>query len=544
MDNIIQQKPCPVQTPQGFTISYNNKFLYSKYAPSRAILNTIQNLTLLPGTIILCLSPVMNYGLKELAERLPENCIMLGCEFDSNLLDYINSTKQDFADINNFSFLTKEEALNLPPILTGPEYKLSSGFVIPAAGHFKRVISIDFSAGTSFNAALYKEFSSACVNAMMTFWSNRVTLTKFGRLYSRNLFKNLKTLPSTTPIQNFMQKVSKPIIVCGAGESLEKGINDFKDNSNNYYIICVDTSLHALLQHNIVPDAVFVEEAQFIISKAFIGCLKEKTQVFCGLSSLVHLSHNIENTKISYYTTLFTHANFLDDLDTKGLLPATNKPFGSVGLTAVHYALKFRKNESVPVFCYGLDFAYSAGITHTKGAMSHINRLINHNKLNSLYNFASSYNQTAIKVNDINSNPMYTSQVMQNYANMFKGLFSDAINLFDSRDCGIDLNLNKKKPQADVSIAEEISITPFEEDYKNKIAEYLNGEKDALTQLKDTLTGKIKLPQKELEEHIKKLAAPREYLYLHFPDGTAFNYSQSFLNRIRTEIETYLKILN
>ena len=59
----------------------------------------------------------------------------------------------------------------------------------------------------------------------------------------------------------------------------------------------------------------------------------------------------------------------------------------------------------------------------------------------------------------------------------------------------------------------------------------------------DFLTGKIKLPAEELEVEITKLAKPREYLYLHFPDGNQFTYSQSFLNRIRTEIEGFLKLL-
>ena len=34
-----------------------------------------------------------------------------------------------------------------------------------------------------------------------------------------------------------------------------------------------------------------------------------------------------------------------------------------------------------------------------------------------------------------------------------------------------------------------------------------------------------------------------EDLYLHFPDGHKFQYTQSFLNRVRVEIEYYLKIL-
>jgi len=84
------QKPCLVNTAQGFSVSYQNKFLYSKYAPSKAILQTVSTLNLLPGTLILCLSPLLPYGLLELITKLPDNCILLGIEVDSNLREFIN----------------------------------------------------------------------------------------------------------------------------------------------------------------------------------------------------------------------------------------------------------------------------------------------------------------------------------------------------------------------------------------------------------------------------------------------------------------------
>ena len=74
------QKPCLVETGQGFSVVYQEKFLYSKYNPSKNICQKISSMDFLPGTIILALSPVLEHGLKELAESLPENCIVLLCE--------------------------------------------------------------------------------------------------------------------------------------------------------------------------------------------------------------------------------------------------------------------------------------------------------------------------------------------------------------------------------------------------------------------------------------------------------------------------------
>ncbi len=72
----------------------------------------------------------------------------------------------------------------------------------------------------------------------------------------------------------------------------------------------------------------------------------------------------------------------------------------------------------------------------------------------------------------------------------------------------------------------------------------LSNERTALLELKALLTGEKKLPADELQEEITKLICEREYLYLHFPDGHKFVYTQSFLNRVRVEVEYFLKVLS
>ena len=97
------------------------------------------------------------------------------------------------------------------------------------------------------------------------------------------------------------------------------------------------------------------------------------------------------NANISYFFTEYAEGRFFDTLKTQNFMPPANKPFGSVGLTAVYYALKFRKDETVPVYVTGLDFSYSTGLTHTKGALAHILRLIHANRLNPPQNYAAAY---------------------------------------------------------------------------------------------------------------------------------------------------------
>lgn len=552
MENQLIQKPCLVNTAQGFSVSYNNRLLYSKYAPSRALLAKISSLNLLPGTIILALSPVLEYGLKELEQILPENCIILACEIDANLFDfeqeYKASNKNIFEGLSKTVFLTPNELYDLPFILNKKSYTTKNGKILKAAGVYKRILPIEMSAGANFHLDFYNELIKASTNSLMTYWSNRITLTKFGRLYSKNYFTNLKNLQNSTPIQIYFSAVGKPIIVFGAGESFEDGIAFLKaNNQNNFFIIAVDTAIQPLLQHHIHVDGVFIEEAQFIISKAFLGALNQDFQIFAGLSSIPQISRFYPKKNISYFRTLYTQDSFIDNERVNNFLPPQNNPFGSVGLTAVYYSLKFRKDDSMPVFICGLDFSYSAGKTHTKGAMAHIQRIFSSTKTTPVENYNAAFNTNAIKLteNTKNNSTVFTTPSMLNYANMFIANFSKEKNLFDLGKTGINLMLPdyKKTIEGFANKASNLKKMPFEESQINLLQNYLDEELAALEELRDLLTGKIKLGKSDLKNRITALAEPREYLYLHFPDGNKFSTDLSFLKRIRSQLDYFIKVL-
>ena len=504
------KKPCLVQTAQGFTVSYNDKFLYSKYNPSKSILQIIENLEIQPQTIVLCVSPVLNYGLKELSQKLPDDCLMIGCELDSDLFDFIqqnqNNPECNFSNIINFSFITKTELYNL-----GPQIIKQMG------GKFRRIIRVDFSAAAQLNSNTYDKVVENVTNSLMTYWANRVTLVKFGRKYCTNFFKNLAILGQTTPIQNYFGKFDKPVLVFGAGESAAQGIEQIKKTSqNDYYILCADTALQPLISNNIVPDGVFIEEAQNVITKCFIGTQNSSIHIFAGLSSVHSITRLFKPEQISFFTTEFTQASFIDRFDSEGILPPKNEPFGSVGITAWYYATLFRKDSSIPIYTYGLDFAYSAGRTHTKGTMADNARFMTSSRLKTDANYGAAFNEPAFKKND----KMYTTPILERYAQIF-------------RHC---------EKHSYVAIHEKTGIVS---DKLPRFAhnDILQKERASLLELKSLLTGEKKLPTEELQKEITRLIQEREYLYLHFPDGHKFQYSQSFLNRIRVEIEYYLKII-
>ena len=546
MEEKINQKPCVVQkieTPQGFSVSYKEHLLYSKYNPSKNIITAVERLQLLPDTIILCCSPLLGYGITELLAKLPENCLIVLCEAERALYDF--SDEQGWLNFSDNRILkcAPDKLSDLPLTL----YDLVRRCL------YKRVIRIDLSAGTQFHKDFYDQLFAASTDSVMTFWKNRITLTRFGRRYSKNLFENLHYLAESEPITNYFQAVEKPIIVFGAGESTQTFLNKYKNLISNYFVLCADTALQPLLKNGIKADGVFVEEAQSVIVKAFTG-IPDDIHIFAGLSSIPNLVHKYGAKNLSYFFTEYTKADFLDNLKSKSFMPPANKPFGSVGLTAVYYALKFRKDDSIPVYVTGLDFSYSPGVTHTKGALAHLLRLISANRIQSIGNYGAAFGNSTEKIIGKDGKYCITTPVLKSYSLMFKGIFGQTKNLFDLGISGVDLGLQKvdcfeadaprnDKHLNDTFISYHSEVEDRRNLYNQEIEKNLGSEKEALQNLRDLLTGKTELKDQTLLDEIEKLAKPREYLYLHFADGAQFSTNQSFLNRIRTEIDYFLKYL-
>ena len=538
---IDQQKPCLVQAKQGFSVSYRERFLYSKYDPQKNIINLINNLEVLEGTIFLIFSPCLFYGLEDLKNKLKNNCLIFACEKDELLYNF--SKENSASNKNEIPFLNGAELLKLPE-------KINE---LCKSGKYKRIVRIDFSTGTQFYQEFYNKLEESCKNIIQTFWKNRVTLIKFGRKYCSNLFKNLKLLPETTPIEAYFKSIKKPIIVFGAGESIDYYFEKNSDlDFSDFFILCADTALRPLLDRKIKVDGVFIEEAQSVILKAFIGCNAEKNDfhIFAGLSSASQLSNTFPQKNISYFSTEFTDLHIFQTLKNNNCLPPQNPPFGSVGLTSVYYALKFRKNENIPVYVCGLDFSFSVGKTHAKSTLANILRLQSSTRINNIQNIASSFSYGNSYESGKDNKKIISTPTLLSYAQSFNAFFSSEKNLFDCSEKGIKLQIEQKFPESlspektNEKIIKASGTESFSQknDY-SKINKIIQNEKNELSELLNLLTKKSELSEEELKNKIEKLAAEKEYLYLYFPDGYCFSYNQSFLNRLRTQIDFFLKIM-
>jgi hypothetical protein len=539
-----KEKPCLVETGRGFSILYKDRFLYSKYAPEKNILTVIQSLQIYPGTLILACSPCLGFGLSELSAKIPAGCYILGCECDTELYHFAKEHIKK--TIHNFSFLSPSELAELPVLLNKGTARFEDGTKLLARGTFRRAIRIDFSAGIQFNPQFYCALSKAAEDAIGLFWKNRITLVKLGRKYSRNLFRNISRLPESEPIEDQIRTVAKPIVVLGAGESMENTAKKILPCRNKFYLAAADAAVPPLLALGIVPDAVICEEAQIAIAPAFFGIQHKNSCIFAGITSWPGIYNFCgSNQKISYFATKYDDTLFFDRLQKADILPLQIPPLGSVGLTAVYIALLLRINDSIPIFISGLDFSYTLGQTHTRGAPAHTARLYKENRTLTAANYDAAFGYKASTAEGKDGRIVYTMPALMSYAHTFRDFFSDKKNVFDAGLTGITLGLQYRE----VSCNSETKITDTdkkthqhaETDKKQLILQFYDKEEKALTELKNILSHGQNTEESIRNKRILELLTDREYLYLHFPDGYKLSIEPSFLKRIRTEIDFFLK---
>lgn len=550
-ENISNEKPRLVDAGQGFsilnTVNYKGRFLYSKYSPDKAIISTVNSLSLLPGTLIVICSPCLWYGLKELTAKLPEKCEIIALEADKELLELAEENilnQKGKSQVKLFS-LTEPQKIN--------EYLLQN----TAKGKFRRALRVDFSAGISFAKEIYDSSFSAIQETINTFWKNRVTLIKMGRLYARNIFRNIQSLTSNFLLDEKANTVCKPIIVFGAGESTKHTLDLLTEKAgiepdflSRYYLLATDASLPVFNAYGIIPDAVIGLEAQSVIEKAYIGSAGKKITLFTDISARPQIKDILEG-KTVFFATKYAECSFLNRLKDNGLIKSFIPAMGSVGLAAVYIALILRYNSNIPVFITGLDFSFSTGATHTKGAPAHLARLFSSQRFIAVENYDAAFKNGTFCFSGKDSKLTRSDTILSSYAFNFRAIFENTPSLYDAGYSGLNLGLPladdsfvlQNASSSTESIVYEDSSIP--EQRTSCVQEFYRSEYYALNEIKDLLSNGDKSEYRDksisLNEQLTFLLKTREYLYLHFPDGYSFTTDISFLKRIRAEINFFIK---
>lgn len=119
--------------------------------------------------------------------------------------------------------------------------------------------------GSVQSQPIYRNAFLALESAATRRQINRNTLSRFGSLWSRNLYANAPLLLDAGPMEQFRNAAKeKTAIVLGAGPSLSKHLPSIARTKHraHYIIIAVDTALSPCRIHGVVPDFVLSVDPQ------------------------------------------------------------------------------------------------------------------------------------------------------------------------------------------------------------------------------------------------------------------------------------------
>jgi len=190
---------------------------------------------------------------------------------------------------------------------------------------------------------------------------NRNTLARFGRLWVRNLFRNLEivaTARGTQEIHGIFEGV--PALLLAAGPSLDEVLPHLSSLAERALVIAVDTSLRAALKVGVVPDFVVVVDPQYWNSRHLDGC-GEGAPILISESSTYPSVFRILRGPIFLCASLFPLGMDVERITgAKGRLGAG----GSVATTAWDFA---RMVGCRPIYLAGLDLGLPDLKTHFAG---------------------------------------------------------------------------------------------------------------------------------------------------------------------------------
>ncbi|MCG6192035.1 DUF115 domain-containing protein [Leptospira sp. FAT2] len=195
---------------------------------------------------------------------------------------------------------------------------------------------------------------------------NISTLTRFERIWTRNFISNLPDLSRMRPVRSLFGicKGKTDILVCGAGPSLLRSLNEIQTYRNNFLLIAVDTALMVLWNAGIDPDLVFSVDPQALNAKYLEGYGGDARIVFDPTSSY-HTLRLPGTFKKGYFTS--SPFPLIKILSSKPEDEIGAIDFGgSVSTNAVSLA---EKMEARNILLVGQDLSFPDRLAHCKGAV-------------------------------------------------------------------------------------------------------------------------------------------------------------------------------
>lgn len=230
-------------------------------------------------------------------------------------------------------------------------------------GTFRRVVPVQLSHGYSLDPERYDRILNALREDISIFWRNRISLIRMGRLWVKNLFANIGAM-NWADVRPVPAVQAGPVVVCGAGPSLDLALPLLRELDDGVHIMACDTAAGALVLSGVRVDSVVCLEGQVYNLEDFLPLNTKPVDAFVDLSAHPSSYRALMGPKI-LLSSRWADLRLLDRLAAAGFPMMPVPPLGSVGVLSLRIAAAFHGG---PLFITGLDFAYPAGRTHCAGS--------------------------------------------------------------------------------------------------------------------------------------------------------------------------------
>jgi len=403
-------RPRLEETPRGLTVRLQGRYLYSKYNPAANPLRAAQAAPVRNRCIYFVPSPLLGYGLAELARRIPDDSIILTIEQSQELMALCSS---DF--LKNTETISRDSIIS---VRLSDKASLHSLLYSHEPWRFRRVERVNLSGGTALNPELYDELTLFLMEELKSYWRNRHALERLGREWIRHIFANLSEISrGETDFRAAEElQITKVPLIAGAGPTLEESLDFIRRNRQELWVLAVDTALPALDFHGSGGSGIPV----FADITAYPPCLTH-TGGPCYL-----------------FSSDFAELEFLKRLSGAGFRDFSMPPLGSVGLAALEIAGRISKS---PILITGLDFAYSPGKSHARSSSFHRWQTSTRNRMNPHPGWEASIKRPRVKGKNAFGDTLDSDAVLQGYAALLRDRYSSDDRFRVLEPGGLDLGI-------------------------------------------------------------------------------------------------------
>jgi hypothetical protein len=504
-------EPLLLQTDTGPSLRWRGLDFYPGSDPVSYARRKARVFSPLPRSLYFVPSVGLGHGLAELLSELPADCAVLCVEAHPEVMK-----------------LAMERGLPHDPRLvivrTGDPDAAASALRGLGTGRFRRVVETPLCAGYRLAPAVYARIRRRLEQEIMRFWRNRLTMIAMGSLQVRNLLSNLPLLGDALDFSALSTDL--PVVVAGAGPSLEESLAVMARARGKFALLAVDTALPTLTASGITPDVVVALEAQAVNTRDFIGSVGEGAErgpcLACDLS--VHPSAvRLFRGRTFFFSSEFAPLRVWDRLERSGLRPTGFPALGSVGVTAAHAALRLTRQT---VFLTGLDLSFPGSKTHARGSPQALSMLCGSSRTDPVgqAGWRALTGRRLVTLTDKNGRPVRTDSVLSSY----RDSLAEELEPFTSRvlDCGesgIPLGVRAIRSERFEELLMGGPASPWrlrvdpEKGFRGeRIAGFLSAER-ALLSRAARASARFEETGDDAES-LGALLADADYAWAHFPD--------------------------